>query len=121
MVRSRLLLPSLLLLLAAILLLTPFAWWGAWERPALAAPLTRMVFIALKIASSEATARAPVATAQPATPYVPRTNAAEVLAASRAREEREARSRERYAAGERGLDVNDMRGALERKGLRYRE
>jgi 4-hydroxy-4-methyl-2-oxoglutarate aldolase len=52
---------------------------------------------------------------------VPRERAAEVLAASRAREEKEARSRERYAAGELGLDVNDMRGALERKGLRYVE
>ena len=52
---------------------------------------------------------------------VPRERAADVLVASRARDEKEARSRERYAAGELGLDVNDMRGALERKGLRYVE
>jgi 4-hydroxy-4-methyl-2-oxoglutarate aldolase len=50
---------------------------------------------------------------------VPRARAAEVAEACRAREEKEARSRERYAAGELGLDVNDMRGALEAKGLRY--
>lgn len=35
------------------------------------------------------------------------------------REEREARVRQRYAAGELGLDINDMRPRLERKGLRY--
>lgn len=35
------------------------------------------------------------------------------------REEREARVRERYAAGELGLDINDMRSRLEKKGLRY--
>jgi 4-hydroxy-4-methyl-2-oxoglutarate aldolase len=50
---------------------------------------------------------------------VPRENAAEVLDASRAREEKEAVSRERYAAGELSLDVSGMRDALERKGLRY--
>ena len=50
---------------------------------------------------------------------VPRAKASEVAEACRAREEKEARSRERYAAGELGLDVNDMRGALEAKGLRY--
>jgi 4-hydroxy-4-methyl-2-oxoglutarate aldolase len=43
----------------------------------------------------------------------------EVAEASRAREQKEARSRERYAAGELGLDLNDMRGALEAKGIRY--
>jgi 4-hydroxy-4-methyl-2-oxoglutarate aldolase len=52
---------------------------------------------------------------------VPRAQAAEVLAASRAREEREAASRERYAAGELSLDVQDMRAELERAGLRYVE
>jgi 4-hydroxy-4-methyl-2-oxoglutarate aldolase len=50
---------------------------------------------------------------------VPRADAAEVLAASRAREEREVASRKRYAAGELSLDVQDMRGDLERAGLRY--
>jgi 4-hydroxy-4-methyl-2-oxoglutarate aldolase len=50
---------------------------------------------------------------------VPRANAAQVAEASRQREEKEARSRERYAAGELSLDVNAMREALEAKGLRY--
>jgi 4-hydroxy-4-methyl-2-oxoglutarate aldolase len=50
---------------------------------------------------------------------VPRPKAAEVLAASKAREEKEARSRARYAAGEIALDVNDMRPLLERAGIRY--
>jgi len=52
---------------------------------------------------------------------VPRAQAWAVLEACRAREAKEAASRRRYAAGELGLDVNDMRGALERKGLRYLE
>src|SRR3954449_10911924 len=43
---------------------------------------------------------------------VPRAQAWTVLEACRAREAKEAVSRERYAAGELGLDVNDMRGAL---------
>jgi len=50
---------------------------------------------------------------------VPRERAVEVLEACRVREEREARSRARYAAGELSLDVHDMREALTRKGLRY--
>lgn len=51
---------------------------------------------------------------------VPRGQAATVLAAARAREEKEARSRERYQRGELFLDMNDgMRGDLERLGLRY--
>jgi 4-hydroxy-4-methyl-2-oxoglutarate aldolase len=50
---------------------------------------------------------------------VPRATAAAVLAASRAREEKEAGARARYAAGELGLDVNAMRERLARKGLRY--
>ena len=50
---------------------------------------------------------------------VPRNAAAEVLAACRAREEKEAVSRARYAAGELSLDVQGMRGALAEKGLRY--
>ena len=50
---------------------------------------------------------------------VPAAKAAQVAEACRAREEKEAASRERYAAGELSLDVNAMREALERKGLRY--
>jgi 4-hydroxy-4-methyl-2-oxoglutarate aldolase len=50
---------------------------------------------------------------------VPRTSAADVLEASRQREEREAASRERYRAGELSLDVSDMRGRLATKGLQY--
>lgn len=50
---------------------------------------------------------------------VERERAAEVLDACRAREEREARSRDRYAAGEVSLDVSNMRDDLARKGLRY--
>jgi 4-hydroxy-4-methyl-2-oxoglutarate aldolase len=48
-----------------------------------------------------------------------RANAADVLAASRAREEKEIAARERYRAGELSLDVQGMRAELERKGLRY--
>jgi 4-hydroxy-4-methyl-2-oxoglutarate aldolase len=50
---------------------------------------------------------------------VPRLDAAAVLVASRAREEKEAAARARYQAGELSLDVNDMRGRLARKGLKY--
>jgi 4-hydroxy-4-methyl-2-oxoglutarate aldolase len=50
---------------------------------------------------------------------VPRDGAAEVLGASRAREEKEAVSRQRYAAGEISLDVSNMREALAQRGLRY--
>jgi 4-hydroxy-4-methyl-2-oxoglutarate aldolase len=50
---------------------------------------------------------------------VPRETAAQVLAAARAREAKEAASRERYARGELGLDVNAMRERLARKGLVY--
>jgi 4-hydroxy-4-methyl-2-oxoglutarate aldolase len=50
---------------------------------------------------------------------VPRGNAAEVLEASRLREEKENASRERYRAGELSLDVQGMRAELEQKGLRY--
>jgi 4-hydroxy-4-methyl-2-oxoglutarate aldolase len=50
---------------------------------------------------------------------VPRLRAAEVLAASKAREEKEAGSRARYAAGEIALDVNNMRPLLERAGTRF--
>ena len=50
---------------------------------------------------------------------VPRASAAEVLEEARSRESKETASRERYAAGELSLDVQEMRGELERKGLRY--
>jgi 4-hydroxy-4-methyl-2-oxoglutarate aldolase len=50
---------------------------------------------------------------------VPAATAAAVAEACRAREAKEAGSRERYAAGELSLDVNSMREALEQKGLRY--
>ena len=50
---------------------------------------------------------------------VPRLRAEAVLAASRAREEREAKARARYQAGELGLDINNMRPALAAKGLVY--
>jgi 4-hydroxy-4-methyl-2-oxoglutarate aldolase len=52
---------------------------------------------------------------------VRRADAAEVLDASRRREEKEAKSRERYARGELSLDVNQMRERLAAKGLRYVE
>jgi 4-hydroxy-4-methyl-2-oxoglutarate aldolase len=52
---------------------------------------------------------------------VPRENAADVLEASRQREEAEARSRARYAAGELSLDVSQMRERLAEKGLIYRD
>jgi 4-hydroxy-4-methyl-2-oxoglutarate aldolase len=50
---------------------------------------------------------------------VSRDDAATVLAAATAREEKEARSRERYRRGELFLDMYDTRGELERLGLRY--
>jgi 4-hydroxy-4-methyl-2-oxoglutarate aldolase len=50
---------------------------------------------------------------------VPRRAAAEVLDASRAREEREAGLRKRYASGELSLDISNMREALAAKGLTY--
>jgi 4-hydroxy-4-methyl-2-oxoglutarate aldolase len=52
---------------------------------------------------------------------VPRLQAASVLAASRAREAKEAANRERYARGELGLDVNEMRERLALKGLTYQD
>jgi 4-hydroxy-4-methyl-2-oxoglutarate aldolase len=52
---------------------------------------------------------------------VPRRMAAEVLEASKARDEHEAQVRERYAAGELSLDVSGMRENLARKGLTYVE
>ena len=50
---------------------------------------------------------------------VERPRAAEVLEASRTREDKEAVARKRYQAGELGLDVNNMREPLAEKGLRY--
>jgi len=50
---------------------------------------------------------------------VPRAEAEAVLAASRAREDKEAVSRQRYAGGELSLDVSNMRDALAAKGLTY--
>jgi 4-hydroxy-4-methyl-2-oxoglutarate aldolase len=50
---------------------------------------------------------------------VQRERAKDVLEASKQREEKEVRSRERYAAGELSLDVSDMRDELDRKGLTY--
>jgi 4-hydroxy-4-methyl-2-oxoglutarate aldolase len=50
---------------------------------------------------------------------VARAEAADVLAKSKAREEKEADIRRRYAAGELGLDMNDMRSKLAEKGLVY--
>jgi 4-hydroxy-4-methyl-2-oxoglutarate aldolase len=50
---------------------------------------------------------------------VRRADAERVLEACRAREEKEAAARARYAAGELSLDVQNMRDALDRGGLRY--
>ncbi|MFD7994723.1 4-carboxy-4-hydroxy-2-oxoadipate aldolase/oxaloacetate decarboxylase [Streptomyces mexicanus] len=50
---------------------------------------------------------------------VPRRAAGTVLAACRAREEKEAAHRKRYASGELSLDVSAMRERLARKGLTY--
>jgi 4-hydroxy-4-methyl-2-oxoglutarate aldolase len=50
---------------------------------------------------------------------VPRGAAAAVVASAQAREDKEARARARYLAGEIALDVNEMRPMLERTGIRY--
>jgi 4-hydroxy-4-methyl-2-oxoglutarate aldolase len=50
---------------------------------------------------------------------VPRAKAAEVLVASKAREDKEALSRARYQAGEIALDVNNMRPLLQQAGIHY--
>lgn len=50
---------------------------------------------------------------------VPRLTAADVVEKSEARERREDTIRERYAAGELGLDMNNMRPKLAERGLRY--
>jgi 4-hydroxy-4-methyl-2-oxoglutarate aldolase len=51
---------------------------------------------------------------------VPRASAAETLKKAKTREANEASKRARLAAGELGLDIYDMRGALAEKGLIYR-
>ena len=50
---------------------------------------------------------------------VRRRQAADVLNASREREDKEAKSRIRYSRGELSLDVNNMRGKLLERGLKY--
>lgn len=50
---------------------------------------------------------------------VPRDQAAAVARAAADREANEVAKRERFRAGELGLDMYDMRGELEAKGLRY--
>ncbi|MDP9417466.1 MAG: 4-carboxy-4-hydroxy-2-oxoadipate aldolase/oxaloacetate decarboxylase [Actinomycetota bacterium] len=50
---------------------------------------------------------------------VPNAQAPAVLSAARAREEKEAVSRERYRRGELSLDIHAMREQLARKGLTY--
>ncbi len=55
-----------MLAVAAALLMTPFAAWGAWERVLLALQLCWIVTTALKIASAEASTTAPAAMASSA-------------------------------------------------------
>ena len=50
---------------------------------------------------------------------VERRAAREILDRSRAREAKEAEVRNRYQAGELGIDINDMRDRLAEKGLKY--
>ena len=50
---------------------------------------------------------------------VPRRDAERILAASQAREEKEAANRARFKAGELGLDLYKMREKLRDKGLKY--
>jgi 4-hydroxy-4-methyl-2-oxoglutarate aldolase len=50
---------------------------------------------------------------------VRRKEAANILSLSREREEKEAKSRQRYLRGELSLDVANMRGRLSERGLSY--
>jgi len=50
---------------------------------------------------------------------VRRKEAADILSMSREREDKEAKSRQRYSRGELSLDVANMRGRLSEKGLKY--
>ncbi len=50
---------------------------------------------------------------------IAREEASEMLEKSRARDEKEAAVRKRYANGELGIDINNMRPRLAEKGLRY--
>jgi 4-hydroxy-4-methyl-2-oxoglutarate aldolase len=50
---------------------------------------------------------------------VPAARAAEVAEAAQKREDNEEAKRQRFAAGELGLDIYAMRGPLEAAGLRY--
>lgn len=52
---------------------------------------------------------------------VPRRKAAEVVKSAAAREEKEAKNRERFKAGELGLDLYKMREKLAERGLKYVE
>lgn len=52
---------------------------------------------------------------------VPRRKAADVVNSSAAREEKEAKNRERFKAGELGLDLYKMREKLAERGLKYVE
>jgi len=52
---------------------------------------------------------------------VPRMRAAEVAIAAQAREQKEAATRKRLAAGELGLDIYNMREALAKAGLKYQD
>jgi 4-hydroxy-4-methyl-2-oxoglutarate aldolase len=52
---------------------------------------------------------------------IPRRKAADVVKSSAAREEKEAKNRERFKAGELGLDLYNMREKLAERGLKYVE
>lgn len=52
---------------------------------------------------------------------VPRALAAATLAAAKARAEKEARNRVRYAAGELSMDLNELRPVIEQLGIEYVE